>query len=73
MPGLKRVQTALKKCNILKKWVNQMREEGLMDEKQIELCTENCAPLHSFLCILIKGVKLKIENSFGKGCFLDVE
>lgn len=39
-----------------------MRGKGLMGEEQIGFCTENCALLHSFLCILIKDVKLKIEK-----------
>jgi len=33
-----------------------------MGEKQIGFCTEKCARLHRFLCMQIKGVKLKVQK-----------
>jgi len=53
--------------------MDQMRGKGFKKENQTDICTEKCALLHRFLCIQIKDVKVKIENTFGKGCFLDVE
>jgi hypothetical protein len=53
--------------------MDQMRGKGFRKENQTEICTQSCAAMHSFVCILIKGVKQKIENTFGKDCFLDVE
>jgi hypothetical protein len=48
--------------NFLERWMDQMREKGFKEENQPYICTKKCALLHRFLCIPIKGVKLKIEK-----------
>jgi hypothetical protein len=39
-----------------------IREKDFKEENQIDICTDNCAIMHRFLCIPIKSVKLKIQK-----------
>jgi hypothetical protein len=58
MPGLKRVQTVLKKLRYFIKRMNQIRWEGGKEDNRMLICTENWALLHNFLCMRINEVKL---------------
>ena len=51
-----------KKINILEKWMDRMKGEDFKEENQRDICTNNCALMHSFLCILIKVVMLKTQK-----------
>jgi hypothetical protein len=62
--GLKRIQTNMKKFVISENRMDRMRREDFKGDNQTAICTDNCALMHSFLCILVKGVMLKKENPF---------
>jgi len=67
MHWLKRVLAAIKKCDILEKWLNRISGEGLTEENGAEICTDDCALLPRFMGNLINGGKSttkKMERNF---------